>query len=99
MGLAGEALCALIPSTESVQSSELSQSDLRSARSSDKVIDRWLSPKEGASRLGISVRTLVRRSGLPPYRAFCIPQPQRGFKVSEQGLADFQRRERERALR
>lgn len=52
--------------------------------------DRWMTPKEGAQRLGISVRTLSRWSTKPPYVQFCIPQA-RGFKVSEAGLSEYMR--------
>lgn len=61
-----------------------------------RVHDRWISPRECASRLNISMRTLRRRAGRPPYRAFCIPQPERGFKVSEMALDEHMRRERAR---
>jgi hypothetical protein len=61
--------------------------------------DRWLSPKEGAARLGRSVRWLYRRAHKPPFASFCIPQEKRGFMVSELGLADHMRRELERARR
>ena len=94
MGLAGEALYGLLPLASLGRSTEPSQAPGPSARHSERVHDQWLSPKEGAARLGISVRTLVRRSESPPYDAFCIPQPRRGFKVSEQGLAEYMRRAR-----
>lgn len=74
-------------------SGKVSQGREEKPLGSGRVHDRWISPKEGARRLGISVRTLTRRSTKPPYSAFCIPQP-RGFKVSEVGLEDFQRHAR-----
>lgn len=72
---------------------KVSQRGVRGMRDAERVSDLWLPPKEGARRLGISVRTLTRRSTKPPYSAFCVPQP-RGFKVSQEGLEDFQRRAR-----
>jgi len=77
------------------QSEEPSQDVRGASRGSQTVRDQWISPKDGAARLGISVRTLSRRSTKPPYSAFCVPQP-RGFKVSEAGLEEHMRRARAR---
>lgn len=96
------ALCESIPvSSEAMplgHSAEPSQVERASQASAMKVPDRWIAAKEGAHRLGISMRTLRRRACKPPYCAFCIAQP-RGFKISEVGLDDFMRRSRERAIR
>lgn len=58
-----------------------------------KVHERWITAKDAASRLGISLRTLRRRATSHLYAAFCVPQP-RGFKVSESRLDEFMRRAR-----
>lgn len=79
-----------------LQSAEASQRWPTGDGSGGSVRDRWISPRECAARLNISMRTLRRRAGRPPYSAFCIPQPERGFKVSEQALEDYMRRERAR---
>lgn len=96
------ALCESIPVPQEAaalgQSREASQVESAGQASAAKVRDRWIAAKEGAHRLGISMRTLRRRASVPPYCAFCIAQP-RGFKISEAGLDDFMRRSRERAIR
>lgn len=80
-------------------SQEPSQGGNGAAGGPQTVHDRWVAPQIGADRLGISLRTLRRRWRRPPYSAFCVPQPGRGFKVSEAALDDHMRRERERARR
>lgn len=78
------------------QPEEPSQSKIWSDVGSHRVRDQWISPKEAAKRLDVSIRTLSRRSTKPPYSAFCVPQPKRGFKVSEAGLEEHMRRARAR---
>lgn len=96
------ALCESLPvpveNAALLQSREASQVEGSGPTSAVRVRDRWIAAKEGAARLGISMRTLKRRAVRPPYCAFCIAQP-RGFKISEAGLDEFMRHERERAVR
>jgi len=51
--------------------------------------DRWLTPKEAASLLGTSVKSLHRRWRKLP---FCRPGVTRGFRVSLAGLREYMAR-------
>jgi len=95
LSLALSAICETIPGTLAplVQSEKLSQGEPGRDQIAGTVPDRWISPRECACRLDISVRTLRRRARQQPYTKFCIPLDH-GFKVSEQGLAEFMRRAR-----
>lgn len=95
--LAGNALARVTVTmggaVEMGQSEKLTQVGWADSSAASRVRDRWISPREGALRLNISLRTLRRRAHTPPYSSFCIRQDH-GFKVSELGLADFMRRSR-----
>lgn len=67
---------------------------LRRPQAPPQASDRWISPKEAAARLGRSERWIRRRRFDAPYKAFCVADSGRGFKVSEAGLEDFMRRAR-----
>lgn len=96
------AICETIPGqTENapvVQIGKLSHSIAESGTVAGRVQDRWISPRECACRLDISLRTLRRRARRHPYTSFCIPLDH-GFKVSELGLDQHMQRERQRAMR
>jgi hypothetical protein len=94
--LAGWALARLMPVPVSAPETVTEGPD--EALTAGRLRDRWISPRECALRLNISLRTLRRRARLPPYSGFCILQDH-GFKVSEMGLDEHMRRERERARR
>lgn len=102
LGLSLQALAESLPEAVEIadlgQSAKPSHSRALPEAPTGTVRDRWISPREGALRLNVSLRTLRRRARKPPYCAFCIPQ-EHGFKVSELALDEYQRRERERARR
>ena len=98
MGLAGEALCALLPTNDLGRLSEVSQPVMGGEQNSDRVADLWITPKEAATRLGHSERWLRRRRLKQPYCGFCVGMDSgRGYRVSLRGLESYMEAERVRA--
>jgi len=79
------------------QPAKPSQRPFGIAAGTDRVTDRWITPRDAAARLGHCERWLRRRRLRQPYCSFCIPGDSgRGFRVSEKGLLEHMERERKR---